>query len=1269
MEDMSLAAELEKLESFREDFKPPENEVDFSIVQKGITNNIEIVPPPKSSQTPLITTLPSGIPPVLPHFSHHLEEFLTDIESLPIHDLQRAQKWWPREATPAALYHIPSLSCDITLQVERHLTTGELLDFKEVHLENSGSTAKNSFSLTRQPGPPTESVRGSSTNFPFLPGGFENLESDESVKDDASNVLNLESELLTVPPGFDSGMTFGDEGEPLPFKTEPSLANTQQENVNILNVADLLSGLDEIEFLDEAPEEPTESEKTTETDINLQQITSSTVEDIPLIANNTEVLSISETPSKALSSDRKGKWAVEVDMSKPVSDFHRRIPRMAYQWPFELDTFQKQAVLCLENHDSVFVAAHTSAGKTVVAEYAIALALKNMTRVVYTSPIKALSNQKFRDFKQTFENVGLITGDVQIKPESACLIMTTEILRSILYNGADLVRDLEWVIFDEVHYINDESRGVVWEEVLILLPEHVSVILLSATVPNTMQFAEWVGRIKKKKIYVISTLKRPVPLEHYLYTGNSTKTSNELFMIIDSQKNFLTKGYNQAVDAKKQRETKASGYGAKGFREGNTKTDRNVYLSVMHMLEKKEQLPVVCFTLSKRRCDDNAVSLLSRDLTTSEEKNKVHLFIKKCVARLKGTDKQLPQVLHMSNLLQKGIGVHHSGILPILKEVVEMLFQKGLVKVLFATETFAMGVNMPARTVVFDSIRKHDGTTLRHLNPGEYIQMAGRAGRRGLDTTGTVIILCKGDVPEMSDLHKMMLGKPTMLASQFRLTYTMILHVLRVSEIRVEDMMRRSFLEFDALKAQSENKEKAKKLSEELQKMEDVDCYLCNIDLKDYYSNCKFLTEARTKLQTILLTHPAAIKSLVPGRVIIVNNAKHKHALGVVLKTPTGVKKKVVVSLVICEEVNKNVSETESKNLQDESYIQPIKKETLFHPEGQCGHVIEDLGAEDIFAITHTKITIKPDAIIDNYNKRKIPRFSQDPPGQSTVLATQELLRLTEASPEGLETIDAVKDLHIRDLELVEQFKEMENLELTISSFECLNCSQFDNHFSKFSKKMKIFEEQQHFNFLSCDDSLQLIPEYHQRIAVLQELGHVNKDKALELKGRVACEMNNHELVITELVFRNILSPLEPTEIAALLSCMVFQEKRCNEPKLTDSLKEGVEKIKGIAEEIGEIQYNCQVKIPPSEFVEQYRFGLTEVVYQWAKGMPFAEITNLTDVSEGIIVRTIQRLDEILKDVRNASHIVGDPTLQRKMEDASQLIKRDIVFAASLYTQ
>uniref|UniRef100_A0A0K0CVP4 Helicase ATP-binding domain-containing protein n=1 Tax=Angiostrongylus cantonensis TaxID=6313 RepID=A0A0K0CVP4_ANGCA len=462
-----------------------------------------------------------------------------------------------------------------------------------------------------------------------------------------------------------------------------------------------------------------------------------------------------------------------------------------------------QTVVYMERGESVFVAAHTSAGKTVVAEYAVALCEKHRTRAIYTSPIKALSNQKFRDFKMIFTEVGLVTGDIQLFPEAFCLIMTTEILRSMLYNGSEAVRDLEWVVFDEVHYINNAERGHVWEEV----SRGSSVILCLGA--DYASFA-CKNRNVNRKINVVSTLKRPVPLEHYLYTGQDGKTKKDMFKIVDMIGIWLDVGYKKAVEAKANRR-ESGGSQVKGFDNSDSgnrgrggsntggfigkphgNNDKNIYINLIDFLRTNEQLPMVVFVFSRKRCDENAQALSSVDLTTEVEKFHIQTFFSQCTSRLKGSDKKLPQVHLVKDLCLRGFAVHHSGILPILKEVVELLFQKGYVKVLFATETFAMGVNMPARTVVFDSVQKHDGMETRLLNAGEYTQMAGRAGRRGLDTTGTVIVLCKQP--------KLLEGKATPLVSQFRVTYSMLLNLMRVEHFRVEDMLQRSFIESAALR-------------------------------------------------------------------------------------------------------------------------------------------------------------------------------------------------------------------------------------------------------------------------------------------------------------------------------------------------------------------------------------------------------------------------------------------------------------------------------------
>lgn len=539
----------------------------------------------------------------------------------------------------------------------------------------------------------------------------------------------------------------------------------------------------------------------------------------------------------------KKSWATRATINDLDRQWSYLLPVMARQYPFELDTFQKEAILHMEAGHSVFIAAHTSAGKTVAAEYAFALAMKHCTRAVYTSPIKTISNQKFRDFSSEsygFE-VGLLTGDVSIRPESSCLIMTTEILRSMLYKGADMVRDIEWVIFDEVHYVNDAERGVVWEEVIIMLPEHVNLVLLSATVPNVMEFADWVGRTKRQVVYVTGTTKRPVPLEHKLYYSGKLYT-------ICTPDGYDPKGFKAARDVNKQPlnsqavtkppQTKAMGKSGGVPADGKTHQrqeqkrsqtqhptrsqqqqrlqqqqmqfqqraygpsgEKTRWSELIFSLRKQELLPMVGFCFSKRRCDAIADSLASLDMTTAAEKSEIHVFCDKALARLKGSDKQLPQVLRVREMLKRGIGVHHAGLLPIVKEMVEMLFCRGIIRALFSTETFAMGVNAPARTVVFQSLRKHDGRQFRTLLPGEYTQMAGRAGRRGLDKVGTVIIAAWDELPEETEVRRLLTGAATKLESQFRLTYSMILNLLRVEDLKVEDMMKRSFAEFHAQKA------------------------------------------------------------------------------------------------------------------------------------------------------------------------------------------------------------------------------------------------------------------------------------------------------------------------------------------------------------------------------------------------------------------------------------------------------------------------------------
>jgi ATP-dependent RNA helicase DOB1 len=467
--------------------------------------------------------------------------------------------------------------------------------------------------------------------------------------------------------------------------------------------------------------------------------------------------------------------------------------KMAKKYKFELDPFQKQSVACIEQEQSVLVAAHTSAGKTAVAEYAVAKSLKGGQRVIYTSPIKALSNQKYRDLVEGFQDVGLMTGDVTINPNASCLVMTTEILRSMLYRGSEVMREVAWVIFDEVHYMRDRDRGVVWEESIIMLPHKVKFVFLSATIPNAFEFAAWVAKVHDQPCHVVYTEYRPTPLEHYIFPAGG----EGLHLVVDGDGNFREKSFQKAVStlASTNLEQQLKDQAKSKSRRKQKKQAGDDLYRIIKMIMKREYNPVIVFSFSKKDCETNALALSKLNMNSSDESDLVEKVFKSALESLSEEDRKLPQIQAILPLLKRGIGIHHGGLLPILKEVIEILFGEGLLKCLFATETFAMGVNMPAKTVVFTSARKFDGKEFRFINSNEYVQMSGRAGRRNVDTRGIVIQMLDEKM-EQTQIKRILKGFGDPLQSSFHLGYNMLLNLLRVEDSDPEFMMRHSLHQF-----------------------------------------------------------------------------------------------------------------------------------------------------------------------------------------------------------------------------------------------------------------------------------------------------------------------------------------------------------------------------------------------------------------------------------------------------------------------------------------
>ena len=377
------------------------------------------------------------------------------------------------------------------------------------------------------------------------------------------------------------------------------------------------------------------------------------------------------------------------------------------------------------------------------------------------------------------------------------------------------MREVAWVVFDEIHYMRDKgnmeirglstagltylARGVVWEETIILLPDKVRYVFLSATIPNAMQFAEWITKTHSQPCHVVYTDFRPTPLQHYFFPAGA----DGIHLIVDEKGVFREENFNKAMTSIADRQgddpadpmAKRKGKGKdKRLNKGGTKGPSDIY-KIVKMIMMKNYNPVIVFSFSKSMCEAYALQMSNLSFNEESEKAMVDKVFSSALDMLSEDDKQLPQIQNILPLLKRGIGIHHSGLLPLLKETIEILFQEGLIKVLFATETFSIGLNMPARTVVFTSVRKFDGVSLRWVTPSEFVQMSGRAGRRGLDERGLVIMMIDEKM-EPAIAKDIVRGEQDKLNSAFHLGYNMILNLMRVEGISPEFMLERCFYQF-----------------------------------------------------------------------------------------------------------------------------------------------------------------------------------------------------------------------------------------------------------------------------------------------------------------------------------------------------------------------------------------------------------------------------------------------------------------------------------------
>lgn len=869
----------------------------------------------------------------------------------------------------------------------------------------------------------------------------------------------------------------------------------------------------------------------------------------------------------------------------------------AKSYSFELDDFQKISVCSLERDESVLVSAHTSSGKTVVAEYAIAMSLKNKQRVVYTSPIKALSNQKYRELAAEFGDVGLMTGDVTINPMASCLVMTTEILRNMLYRGSEVVREVHWIIFDEIHYMRDRERGVVWEETIILLPRDVRMVFLSATIPNALEFAEWISHIQSQVVHVVYTEKRVTPLVHYFRT-------NRLYKIKDAK--FHKSSFLSAMRSIQKRTV--------GPREvGDAIRDAS--------------LPVVVFSFRRKDCERFAMKLDSNYLTGAEAEA-VQTIFTNAIGSLRKEDREIPIIQNILPLLMRGVGIHHSGLLPIIKEVVEILFQEGLLKVLFATETFSIGLNMPAKSVVFTALKKFDGEAMRLVSSGEYIQMSGRAGRRGIDSMGIAISIISEPIT-YKEVCKLFSSSSDNLVSAFRLTYNMILNLMRVEGLDPLYLISRSFHHFQAYK-------KALAEEETLHSMHKQLAEVCPNEVVCLYKRREERRAERNKRVSERLA-----EYLKKGRVI---------DLLVPRNGPSVTIKNAIVSKVR-ENVRCMVGTDEGVYM-------------CSYPLHYVDCVYDSRVKLDMRVFTRAFEKIPIEDELDKEIREIEARLMAISPGWNLDICilcgkgSMECLTLCSK-----ECIDG-EAVMVQVPESAKRGREGPKPSRPLAAGVKAEVEEARSYF------MNGVLHRRYMDKLSELNSLKEV--YHMReckkmIEVLKKLEYCD-DTSVLIKGRMACEISSgDELVLTEMIFNGDFAGIPVEHFVPLLSCIVFEEWDSDNFVLSDENKRYHKLLADSVEKVCKVLKSCSIDVDPAAYLKRFSYELMDVVRMWVCGHTFISICNKTSVFEGSIIRTFKRLEELLRQLSSAARVIGNTELENMFALGIVKIKRDIVFANSLY--
>ncbi len=900
----------------------------------------------------------------------------------------------------------------------------------------------------------------------------------------------------------------------------------------------------------------------------------------------------------------------------------------AGHYPFGLDDFQVRACHEIEAGRGVLVAAPTGSGKTIVGEFAIHLALATGRKAFYTTPIKALSNQKFNDLVARYgeDQVGLLTGDNSVNGEAPIVVMTTEVLRNMLYAGSRTLLGLGFVVMDEVHYLADRDRGAVWEEIIIHLPESVALVSLSATVSNAEEFGDWLETVRGEVTTIVEE-RRPVPLFQHVMVG---RRLHDLFAVsdVDAAAGFVQEGapVNRELEriarddfasSRLMRDRRSPRKG----RPGSSKNPRQVgngrrvwipsRVDVIDRLDREGLLPAIVFIFSRVGCDAAVTQCLAANvrLTSPEERDEVYEFVETACRNLPDEDRHVLGYHDFLDGLTRGVAAHHAGMLPAFKQVVEQLFVRGLCKVVFATETLALGINMPARTVVIEKLSKWNGETHADITPGEYTQLTGRAGRRGLDVEGHGVVLWQ---PGMNprELAGLASTRTYPLRSSFRPSYNMAVNLVhQFGRARSRELLEQSFAQFQADRA-------VVGLARQLRKSDDA---LGGYAEAATCDRGDFMEYARLRREISDVEKSAARQKRADRRDEATESLKHlKH--GDVIVVPAG--KFAGYAVVI-----------------DPGHAGDEPRPFVVTAERQARRLAPIDFPTPVEAVARLKVP-------KTFNARNAQQ-------------RRDLASALRSRTHGLMPPPGRRR---EDRAGGGPSGEVDALRRRLKDHPCHECPDREDHARWAERWFKLDRDAATLRRRIEQRTNTVARQFDRVCDVLTALDYLDGDTVTARGAHLRRLYSEMDLVAAESLREGLWDGLSPSELAAALSVLVFEARRpddASSPRLPGGpVRDVIGRMVTLWGELDALERSHRL-----DFLRQPDLGFAWAAYRWAEGDELDDVLTVTDLAAGDFVRWMKQLLDLTGQVADAA---GAGDLRDTARAAVRSLKRGVVAYSSL---